>query len=116
MDRPQRDQVCISYSHKDKDWLEKLQTVLKPLIRRGVVNVWDDTRIQAGQKWREEIKAATVDRMEAPKRFALSIENTDHPVRPPSQAPSSVTRSRHAGGAGSIRLSQCRANDSLHTH
>jgi hypothetical protein len=26
-----------------------VQTVLKPLIRNGIVNLWDDTRIQAGQ-------------------------------------------------------------------
>ena len=28
-----RDQVFISYSRKDKDWLERLQTMLKPLQR-----------------------------------------------------------------------------------
>lgn len=55
-----RDQVFISYSHKDKDWLEKLQTALMPLIRKGIVNVWDDTRIRAGQRWREEINTALI--------------------------------------------------------
>jgi len=53
-----RDQVFISYCHEDKDWLEGLQKALKPLMRKGVVNVWDDTHIQAGQKWGEEIKTA----------------------------------------------------------
>jgi hypothetical protein len=53
-----RDQVFISYSHEDAEWMERLQTVLKPLMRKRVLNVWVDTRIRAGQRWREEIKAA----------------------------------------------------------
>jgi formylglycine-generating enzyme required for sulfatase activity len=53
-----RDQVFISYSHADSDWLERLQTMLVPLQRRGMLDVWADTRIQPGQLWKEEIQKA----------------------------------------------------------
>src|SRR5258707_3446710 len=53
-----RGQVGISYSHKGREWLDKLQTVLKPLVRNETIAVWDDTKINAGAIWQEEIKGA----------------------------------------------------------
>ena len=53
-----RDQVFISYSHKNKDWLDRLQTMLKPLVRKNSIAVWNDTQIEAGAKWREQITQA----------------------------------------------------------
>jgi hypothetical protein len=53
----ERKGVFISYSHKDAVWLEWLQKHLKPLQRVGI-EVWDDTRLKAGEQWREEIREA----------------------------------------------------------
>ncbi len=53
-----RDKVFIIYSHKDKDWFEQLQTMLKPVTRAGKVSSWDETQIKPGAKWKEQIEKA----------------------------------------------------------
>lgn len=53
-----RNKVFISYSHRDKRWLDRLQVHLKPLERKGLVERWDDTRIEPGSNWQEEIRQA----------------------------------------------------------
>jgi hypothetical protein len=51
-----RTRVFISYSHRDKDWLERLRVHLRPLERElPQLEIWDDTRIRVGSKWRAEI-------------------------------------------------------------
>jgi len=55
---PGRSTVFISYSHKDRKWLERLQVHLKPLEREGILSRWDDTMIMPGSQWRAEIKRA----------------------------------------------------------
>ncbi len=60
----ERDRVFISYSHRDAKWLERLQVHLKPLVRQGLVDSWDDTRIEAGEDWADEIRSA-LDRTRA---------------------------------------------------
>lgn len=53
-----REQVFVSYSHADRKWLDKLQTMLAPLRRGGRLSVWADTDMKAGDRWREEIRRA----------------------------------------------------------
>ena len=50
--------VFISYSHKDKDLLGPLVAQLKTLEQAGLLEVWADTRIDAGDKWYPEIEGA----------------------------------------------------------
>jgi len=54
-----RNKVFISYSQKDRRWLDHVQTHLKVVENLGVsINYWDDTKITSGMLWKEEIENA----------------------------------------------------------
>ena len=67
-----RNQIFISYSHKDKEWLDTLQLNLKPYLREMPVVAWDDTRITAGADWEEEINRAL-----SVTKIAVCLVSTD---------------------------------------
>ena len=53
---PPKNKVFISYSHRDKTYLDRLQVHLKPLQNLGIIDVWDDTRIKMGDDWKASIE------------------------------------------------------------
>jgi hypothetical protein len=56
--RRQPTKAFISYCHKDRHYLDRLQVHLKPLAKAGLIDTWVDTRIKAGDRWKECIQQA----------------------------------------------------------
>src|SRR5262249_22708990 len=52
----ERTRIFISYSHKDQEYLKELQEQLSVLERRGLLEMWVDTQLEAGDLWYEEIR------------------------------------------------------------
>jgi len=65
-----RTKVFISYSHLDKEYLKDIQRHFKPFLSH--IDFWDDTKIQPGQKWKEEIKNAINE-----TKVAILLVSTD---------------------------------------
>ncbi len=57
---PERRHVFISYSHADRGWVERIRQVMAPLLmQQGKdLQLWDDSQIEPGDRWLEEIEAA----------------------------------------------------------
>lgn len=51
-----RNKVFVSYSHEDQEFLGEIRKHFKPFLSK--INFWDDSRIEPGQKWKDEIKKA----------------------------------------------------------
>lgn len=58
LSRFSRQQLFISYSHHDRQWLDVVRAPLEPYVELRGVQVWDDTLIEAGELWREAIAQA----------------------------------------------------------
>jgi tetratricopeptide (TPR) repeat protein len=50
--------VFISYSHVDEAWKDRVVKQLRVLEMEGVLDVWDDRRLSAGDDWLPGIEAA----------------------------------------------------------
>ena len=52
--------IFVSYSHKDREWLERLKTMVAPYLRTAEsdLDLWEDTRLASGQQWNVEIQGA----------------------------------------------------------
>jgi tetratricopeptide (TPR) repeat protein len=50
--------VFVSYSHRDDAWKGRLLPQLRVLVQLGLIDLWEDNRIDAGDAWYPEIQAA----------------------------------------------------------
>ncbi len=64
--------VFVSYSHRDREWLERLDIHLRPLQLGGELELWDDRRISPGADWRTTLELAL-----ARTRVALLLVSAD---------------------------------------
>lgn len=64
-----RGNVFISYSHADRQWLDRLQVHLKPIEREGRLVRWDDTELKPGAKWETDI----IDAINSAKVIVLLV-------------------------------------------
>lgn len=50
--------IFISYSRKDKEYLDRLLVHMSPLKKQGILDLWVDTHLRVGDKWKENIEKA----------------------------------------------------------
>jgi pimeloyl-ACP methyl ester carboxylesterase len=50
--------IFVSYSHDNEDWLNRLHKTMRPILRKGELQLWSDMNIRPGAEWRQEIQKA----------------------------------------------------------
>jgi hypothetical protein len=69
--------VFVSYSHKDKEWLDRFCTVFSPLKRYAAIDLWSDERIKPGEHWQDEIRDAMANAVVAVPLVSVNFLNSD---------------------------------------
>ncbi len=59
--RRRKIKVFISYSYVDENFLHEFASHLSPLLKQGIINVWSERSIEAGDEWGYEIKSSLDD-------------------------------------------------------
>jgi hemoglobin-like flavoprotein len=52
-----RSAIFISYSHADRQWLERFENALRIGVNRDLYSIWSDEQIGAGEQWEPKIEA-----------------------------------------------------------
>ena len=93
------DLVFVSYSHDDAAWARRFRVLLKPLVRRRRLRLWDDTAIRVADEWHPAVEAAI-----ARSRVALALVSADFLASPGRRTagtwPARTPPGRWSRGAG----------------
>ena len=57
-ERKKKPNLFLSYSHSDREYVDRLRVHLKPLEKDGLIDLWVDSRLRAGDRWKKEIERA----------------------------------------------------------
>jgi len=50
--------IFISYSHRDRAWLDYVRSFFEPFAEHWNLQIWDDTTLRIGDDWRGDIYSA----------------------------------------------------------
>jgi hypothetical protein len=60
--KPAGSGIFVSYSHRDKDWMDEFELVLKPYLKpQDRLRMFNDKQIQAGTNWLQTIRSELAD-------------------------------------------------------
>ena len=90
-----RKKVFVSYSHEDREWLDRLKKWLGGLEKVGGIEMWDDSLIAPGSDWRKEIREALSS---AKVALLLVSQNFLSSKFIPSEELAPILESAHADG------------------